>query len=176
VNRTEKEANVAELRDAWLKASALYLADYRGLSVPQVEELRNKCREVGVHYRVVKNTLAKRAIEGTEKAVAAGAFKGPVAVAWHDTDAVAPAKVLTEFAKANDKFTLKEAVVEGTAYAPEQVTALAKLPGRDALRSQLLGILMAPLQQIVSVMAAPARDVVGTIDAYAKKLGDGDNA
>lgn len=175
MNRAQKEATVAELNALWADASCLYLADYRGLSVQDVDELRNKCREAGVQYRVVKNSLAVRAIEGTDKAALASAFVGPTAVAWTAEDASAPAKVLADFAKEYDALELKEAVVEGASLDAAQVTALSKLPSRDELRSQLLSVLVAPMQQIVSVISAPARDVVGVIDAYAKKLGDEDN-
>ncbi len=175
MNRTQKEARVAELNALWTKASCLYLADYRGLTVEEVDVLRIKCREAGVTYRVVKNTLAKRALEGTDKAAVIGSFAGPTAVAWTDDDAAVPAKVLADFAKDNDALQLKEAVVDGAALSAEQVAVLAKLPSRDELRSQLLSVLVAPMQQIVSVISAPARDVVGVIDAYAKKLGEEDN-
>ena len=172
MNRADKEAQVAELNALWADASCLYLADYRGLTVEDANELRNKCREAGVQYRVVKNTLAKRAIEGTDKAPLDASFVGPTAAAWTEDDAAAPAKVLADFAKEKQALELKEAVVEGAALDPAQVHALSKLPSRDELRSQLLSVLVAPMQQIVSVISAPARDVVGVIDAYAKKLGD----
>ena len=175
MERAEKAAVVADLNAAFSRATCLYLADYRGLTVEEANDLRRRCRAEGVTYRVVKNTLAKLALEGTDKAALAGSFSGPVAVAWTEDDPVGPAKVLTGYAKDNDALELKEAVVEGRALSPEDVGRLAKLPGRDALRSQFLSLLIAPMQQMVSVIAAPARDVVGVIDAYAQKLGDNDN-
>ncbi len=175
MNRADKKATIAELNGLWKDASCLYLADFRGLTVLDANELRNKCRDAGVTYRVVKNTLAKLALEGTDKADIADGFSGPTAVAWTNEDAAAPAKVLADFAKTNDALELKGAVVEGATLDAAQVAVLAKLPSRDELRSQLLSVLVAPMQQIVSVISAPARDVVGVIDAYAKKLGEEDN-
>jgi len=171
VNRTEKAAIVAGLNTAFAEASCLFLADYRGLTVEQVTDLRRKCRAEGVQYRVVKNSLAKRSVEGTDKVALADAFVGPTAVAWGD-DPIAPAKVLAEYAKDNEALELKTAIVEGQQISTAEIAALAKLPGKDALRSQLLSVLVAPMQQVVSVLAAPARDIVGVIDAYAKKLNE----
>jgi len=175
VNRAEKEAAVADMNAAWADASCLYLTDYRGLTVEKVNVLRNACREAGVQYQVVKNRLAARAVEGTDKVELLQGFVGPTAVAWSTDDAAVPAKVLSDFADDHEELEIKEAVVDGALLSPDQVAALAKLPSRDALRSQLLSVFTAPMQQIVSVIAAPARDVVGVIDAYAKKLGEEDN-
>ena len=172
MNRVQKADIVAELSDKFGAATCLYLADYRGLSVMEATALRVKCREGGVSYRVIKNTLARLALAGTEMEPLSDSFSGPVAVAWTDGDPLAPAKILADFAKDNDSLELKSAFVEGSVLSADEVNSLAKLPGKDALRSQLLSILTAPMQQLVSVLAAPARDVVGVIDAYAKKIGE----
>jgi len=176
VNRTEKAAVVADLSEAFADASALFLADFRGLTVGQAMALRRKCREEGVSLRVVKNTLAKLALAGTDKEPLAVSFVGPTAVAWTDGDPVAPAKVLANYAAENDKLVIKEGFLDGDTLTPAEVGRLAKLPGRDALRSQLLSVLVAPMQQIVSIVAAPLRDVVGVLEAKAKETGETEDA
>jgi len=175
VDRETKRAVVAELSEEFSQATCLYLADYRGLTVEEVNVLRRKCRDGGVTYRVVKNTLAKLALRGTDKEALAGSFVGPTAAAWTTEDPLGPAKVLVDVAKDYEHFEIKEAVVEGKAMSPAEVEQLSKLPGKDALRSQLLSVLVAPLQQLTSVIAAPARDIVGVIDAYVSKDNEDDN-
>ena len=142
----------------------------------EVNVLRRKCRDGGVTYRVIKNTLAKLAVAGTDKEALADSFVGPTAAAWTMDDPVAPAKVLVDVAKDFAPFELKDAVVEGKALTAAQVEQLAKLPSRDALRGQLLSVLIAPMQQLTSVISAPARDIVGVIDAYTSKENEDDNA
>ena len=175
MDKDTKRAVVAELNEAFGQATCLYLADYRGLTVEEVNALRRKCREGGVTYRVVKNTLAKLALAGTDKEALADSFVGPTAVAWTNDDPVGPAKVLVGAAKDFDPFELKDAIVEGNAVTAAQVEQLAKLPGRDALRAQLLSVLMAPMQQLTSVISAPVRDIVGVIDAYTSEDNEDDN-
>ena len=176
MDRAQKEAAVAELQQELSQATCLYLADYRGLTVEQVNTLRVKCRNEGVTYRVVKNSLAKRALAGTDKAALTDHLVGPNGAAWTDGDPTGPARVLVDYAKDHEAFEVKEAVVEGRKLSASDVRALAKLPGIDVLRSQLLAVLVAPMQQLTSIIAAPMRDIVGVIEAKLTEESEESNA
>jgi len=165
VDRAQKEAAVAELRQALSEATCLYLADYRGLTVEEVNALRRKCRDEGVTYRVVKNSLAKLALAGTDKAPLVDVLTGPNGAAWTSGDPASPARVLVDYAKDNNAFEVKEAVVDGRKLTPAEVEQLSKLPSTDVLRAQFLSVLVAPMQQLTSIIAAPMRDIVGVLDA-----------
>jgi large subunit ribosomal protein L10 len=132
------------------------VADYRGLNVTQVTELRKQLREAGVEFQVLKNTLLRRATAAAELSELDEVLTGPTAIAFSTTDAVAPAKILNDFAKKNDALKLKGGVVEGRVIDADQLKALAELPSRDGLLSMLLSVLQAPMRNFALAVKAVA--------------------
>ncbi|AIQ38102.1 MULTISPECIES: 50S ribosomal protein L10 [unclassified Paenibacillus] len=132
------------------------VADYRGLNVSQVTELRKQLREAGVEFQVLKNTLLRRATAAAELTELDEVLTGPTAIAFSATDAVAPAKILNDFAKKNDALKLKGGVVEGRVIDADQLKALAELPSRDGLLSMLLSVLQAPMRNFALAVKAVA--------------------
>jgi len=169
ITRADKEQELQALSDAFKRADTAILVDYRGLDVPAVTELRRQIRGVKGTYKVVKNTLAKRASKGTSFEALEKMFEGTTAVAYTGDDAVALAKALTTFMKGAPTLSIKGAVVQGRAIKPAEVTDLANLPGRPELYSKLLFLMQAPMQQLVSVLAAVPRDFVTVLNEAAKK-------
>ena len=143
--------------------------DYKGLNVPAVTELRRQIRGAKAQYKVVKNTLAKRASKGTRLAALEAHFEGTTAVAYTGNDAVALAKTLTAFMKSAPTLKIKAAVLQGQAIKPAAVTELATLPGKPELYSKLLFVLQAPMQQLVTVLSATPRNLVTVLNEAAKK-------
>lgn len=167
--RPEKEAAVSELQEKFSKSQSVILADYRGLNVAEVTELRKKLREAGVEYKVVKNTLTSRAakaanIEGLDQFLS-----GPTALAFGFNDVVAPAKILADFAKDHKKLELKGGVLEGKIIDLAAVKELASLPSREALLGQVAGLLQAPMRGLVTVLSGPLRNAVYALEAIRKQ-------
>ena len=169
MNRDEKKAAIDELHDRFSRAKTAVITGYSGINVEQISELRSKLRQSKVEYRVVKNTLARKAAEGTGLEPLKDHFVGPVGIALGFDDVVAPAKVLFEFSKTQAKLELKVGVLDGKLLKQADIKALATLPSLNALRGKIVGLLQAPASRIVGVLAAPGGQIARVIKAKADK-------
>lgn len=160
-----KEQLVQELAEKLKTAKAAFLADYRGLKVEEVNTLRGKLRETGVEYRVVKNTLLRLAAKGTDFECMSDQLAGPTAIAIAQEDPVAPAKVLSDYAKDSKAFELKSGVLDGKLLSLDDIKALSELPSREVLLAKMLGSINAPVSNFVGVLAAIPRSLVQVLAA-----------
>ncbi len=176
--KTDKERIVSELAGQLRDAETLIVADYRGLTNKQLEALRDVLLEHGARFRIVKNTLTRRAAEqaGTEALLVM--LEGPSAIAFIESggDAAAVAKALAATASETNVVTLRGGILEGKTLSGEEVDRLATLPPVDVLRGQLVGAVVAPLTQLLALVSAPLRDLHGLIDARIKQLEDSADA
>ena len=170
--RTEKERIVAELVDELGSAETLIVADYRGLTNKQLEALRDQLIPLGARFRIVKNTLTRRAAEeaGAEQLLVM--LEGPTAIAFIEAsgDPAAVAKALAGTAKETDVLVLRGGILEGKQLSAAEVEQLATLPPTDVLRGQLVGAIVAPLNALLGLVSAPLRDLHGLIDARIRQL------
>ncbi|MFH1076597.1 MAG: 50S ribosomal protein L10 [Pseudomonadota bacterium] len=165
MNRQEKEIVIRELHEKCLEAKTAIITEYRGLNVAAMNELRGQLRAASVEYRIVKNTLLKRSAENTSLAPLASCLEGPCGVAISKSDPVAPAKVLLRFAKENALLKVKIGVLDGVLLDVKDIQALADLPSRDVLLSQLLSAMNAVPTGFVNVLAGVLRNLLGVLTA-----------
>ncbi len=171
MNRSEKAQEISSLSERFGRAKAAFLVDFKGMSVEQVTQLRKKLRPVGAEMKVVRNTLALRALKDhpASDTALADSFVGTNAVVFAFDDAVAPAKVLADFSKDVEQMQLKLGVMEGAKLGQDQIKYLATLPSKDVLRAQLLGVLVAPMAKYLGTLNAVPSGFVTVLDAKCKK-------
>jgi large subunit ribosomal protein L10 len=170
MNRTEKQVLIDDLHEEFGQSPHAILVDFKGLSVPAVTEFRRKVRQAGSRYRVVKNTLALRALKDTPLEKLAGQFDGTTGVAYAGSDPVALAKVLMDFAKENPSLVVKAGVVAGDQMLDAAgVKALSTMPSLPELRSRFLGMLLAPASKLVRLLSTPASQMVRVLAQKAEK-------
>ena len=155
LNRNEKQTVVTDVAAQVARSQTLALAEYRGMTVAHLDVLRKQAREKGVYLHVLKNTLARRAVKGTPFEVATDAMVGPLIYGFSE-DAVAAAKVVSDFAKTNDKLVIKAGAYAGKMLDAKGVQSLASIPTKEVLLSQLLGLMMSPISRMARVLAALA--------------------
>src|SRR4051812_12655810 len=178
----KKEAKaqvVAELAERLRESETLLVADYRGLTMPQIDELRSKLIEHGARFAVVKNTLTRRAAEAAGSEALLALLEGPTAIAFleSDGDPVAVAKALVDAARETRVLELRGGMLEGRPVEAAEIESLAKLPPEDVLRSQVLAAITAPLTGILALFTAPLQDLYGLLDARIEQLqGQGDTS
>jgi large subunit ribosomal protein L10 len=165
VKLDEKRAIVDELSEKFAQSQVVIATDYKGLDVQTINSLRRQLREAGVQYQVVKNTLLIRASEDNDVALIKDIFKGPTAIAYSYDDPVAPAKVLTDFAKENDNLEIKAGVMGGKALDVAAIKALASLPSREQLLGQLLSVLNGVPTQLVRLLNAVPQQALNVLVA-----------
>ena len=170
MNRQEKEAVVAELRDKLERSKAAILTDYLGLKFTEITELRHKLKEEGVEYRVVKNSLIRLAVKDTETATLEDHLIGPNALALCYDDELTPAKLLLDYAKNNEKLEVKAGVLAGRLMLQEEMKQLVKLPSKEELQAQLLGIISTVPSRLLGVMHAVPGGFVGLLAAAPRNL------
>lgn len=159
MNKEEKQQTVGSLNTEFQVINNAFLINYEGVKVVDITEIRRKIRGINGSYVVLKNTLAKRAVKETSLEQLDSFFQGPTAVAYHPTDVVGLAKLLTEIGKSNPKFEFKAALVEGKVVPTSEIQALASMPSREVMLSKLVFLLKAPLQKLATVLKAPVRDL-----------------
>jgi large subunit ribosomal protein L10 len=169
LSRADKEEMLSEYGQGLATAPHAFLLGYQGITVPQVTELRNRVRQSGGEYVVVKNTLALRAIDGQALSALKEHFVGPTAVVWSATDPVAVAKALTDFAKDVPVLKFKAGLVEGRPVPAEQIKDIAQLPSREELIAKLLFLMQSPITRFARVLAAVPQSFVVVLDQVRKK-------
>jgi large subunit ribosomal protein L10 len=173
MKREQKEHVVDELTQRLKAAETLLVADYRGLTMPQIDELRSRLLESGARFTVVKNTLTRRAAEAAGADALLALLDGPSAIAFLETDGdmVAAAKALADSARETNVLEIRGGIMQGRTLTAAEVETLAKLPPEDVLRGQVLGAIVAPLTALAGLLNAPLQNLVGLIDARIEQLG-----
>jgi large subunit ribosomal protein L10 len=168
MDRAQKADSIEELKGVFNESGAVVVTHYLGLTVAEMTDLRTRLRKEGAALKVVKNRLAQKAMDGLAGEAGDRLFKGPVAIAFAK-DPVAAAKVVTQYAKDNDKFTVVGAILGDSVLNEAGVKSLATLPSLDQLRGQLIGLIQAPATKVAGVLQAPAGQLARVFNAYAKK-------
>jgi len=178
MDKNEKERLVGDLTTKLREAETLIVADYRGLTMPQIDALRGKLIEHGAKFTVVKNTLTRRAATAAGADALLAMLEGPSAIAFieSDGDMVAVAKALSDSARETKVLAIRGGLMEGKTISAAEVEELAKLPPFDVLRGQVLGAIIGPLQSLLGLVSAPLQNLVGLIDARIEQLGGADAA
>jgi large subunit ribosomal protein L10 len=174
LTRGQKEEQVAELREKFGRATCVYLADYRGVDVQAVNELRRRIRKDGdgqYEYRVTKNSVLRRAAEGSPASSLGEKLEGPSAIAISYSDPVGLAKILVDFAKDHEVFEVKAGVLDGRAVDSGEIGTLATLPGLDDLRGKLVGLIQAPATKLVRLVAEPGAQIARVLGARGRQEG-----
>jgi len=161
----DKKALVAEVKAVASKAHSAVVAEYRGLTVEQMTKLRAEARSKGVYMRIVKNTLARRAVEGTDFECMKDQLTGPLVFAFSQEDPGAAARVIRDFAKTNDKLVVRMAAISGQVLTAGDLDRIADLPTKQQAIAMLMGVMRAPIQKFVGTLAAPHAKLVRTVDA-----------
>ena len=167
--KPKKIETVEMIKSRLASAKGVYFADFQGMNVAQATELRNRCRESGVSFQVVKNTMVRRALDDSTQAALADVLTGPTALATSEVDEVLPAKVISDFVKEFERPVLKAGIIEGRVMSGEQVRVLAKLPGREVLLGQFVGGLKSPVQKLHAALSSPLRGLATALKQVAEK-------
>jgi large subunit ribosomal protein L10 len=172
VKKEDKELVVAELTERLRTSETLLVADYRGLTMPQIDALRTRLLESGARFSVVKNTLGRRAAEASGSEALLTLLEGPSAIAFleADGDMVAAAKALSDMARESKILAIKGGVLQGRAMSADEVESLATLPPVDVLRGQVLAAIIAPVTALLGLVSAPLQNLIGLIDARVEQL------
>jgi large subunit ribosomal protein L10 len=168
MDRAQKADSIEDLKTVFAGAGAVVVTHYMGLTVAEMSELRARLRKEGASLKVVKNRLAQKAMDGSAGDAGDRLFKGPVAIAFAK-DPVSAAKVVIQYAKDNDKFTVVGAVLGKTVLNADGVKSLSTLPSLDQMRGTLIGLIQAPATKVAGVLQAPAGQLARVFNAYATK-------
>ena len=169
LNLAQKKEVVAELANVAAKAHSLVAAEYAGLTVGQLTELRKKARQSGVYVKVAKNTLVSRAVEGTDYACVQDTLKGPLLYAFSKEDPGAAGRLIKDFAKANDALKARLVAIGGKAYPASHVDVLASLPTREQALSMLLSVMVQPATMLVRLLSEPAAQIARVTNAVGQQ-------
>lgn len=169
MNRTGKEQIIKEMQEVLRTFTSFYFVDYKGLKVKEISHLREKIKESKGAIKVVKNTLLKKATQDTTLKVVEKFLQGPTAIAWSTNDPIPLAKTLTTFSKDNPNLKIKGGFVDGSLLSQSDVEILSKLPGINEIRSQIIGLIQAPIAKLIGLLKAPQRNVVVCLSERGKQ-------
>ncbi|WP_088346717.1 MULTISPECIES: 50S ribosomal protein L10 [Rhodomicrobium] len=175
MDRAQKEEMVEDLGQIFSQSGSVVVARYTGLTVAQMTDLRTRFGAAGAQFKVIKNRLAKIALDNTGNGTARNMFVEPTGIAY-SSDPVAPAKIAAEFAKTNQKFVIVGGLLGNVTLGENEVKALATIPSLNELRAQLLGVLNAPATKLARTLNAPGVGLATVLDAYVRKQGEGEQA
>ena len=169
MKREDKRKVVADLQRRMPQAKVAILTHFKGLNVEKMTQLRRELRKAAVEYRIVKNTLLRLAIQGTDKEPLGKKLEGPIAVAWSDTDPVAPARILAKFAKEFPELQILGASSEGKLWEPVEIQSWVTLPGLEELRAKIVGLIQAPASKLVRLFVTPSTHLAQLLKAQSQK-------